>query len=166
MPIPKRRGSRVGSAKSVTVSVHFLPQFLVPHERGELPASRKIGDVLVRALSERQSKSPRYSLRAFAQRLGVDSATLSQIIRGRRFVSARSAETLATRLQCTTLQCAAVAGEARRAAHRRRVLGLVARGGVAPVVRQIARRLRLTKDEINVALTALLIRGILKMKCG
>ncbi len=160
---PRVRGATQPGQKSFKVNVHFLPQFLVPHGRGDARIPRKIEEILVAALRDRQSRSPRYSLRAFAQRLGVHSATISQIIRGQRFLSARGAQALARKLGCSAIQCAEVSSDARQAAHQRRVFRLVSRGCVAPVVRGLARRLRLSCDEIDAALTQLLIRGAVVM---
>src|SRR5450755_4630294 len=108
-PVGPNGGSRVNCTEPFRMIAHFLPQFLVPHGRGVAQDPRKIEDILVAELRDRQSRSPRYSLRAFAQRLGVNSATLSQIIRGKRFVSARRAQTLAQRLECSTVESAVVA---------------------------------------------------------
>ena len=42
-------------------------------------------------LSERIDRNPRYSVRAFAQMLGIESSALSQILRGKRAISIRVA---------------------------------------------------------------------------
>jgi len=52
-------------------------------------------------LARRCAENPRYSLRAFAQRLGVDHSTLSQILRGKRRVTPRSIERIGKSLRLT-----------------------------------------------------------------
>jgi uncharacterized protein (TIGR02147 family) len=43
-------------------------------------------------------RNPRFSLRAFAKQLGVDHSTLSQVLRGRRRLSARALEAVGKRM--------------------------------------------------------------------
>jgi transcriptional regulator with XRE-family HTH domain len=49
-------------------------------------------------LARRCARNPQYSLRAFALQLGVDHSTLSQWLRARRPITARSVETLGPKL--------------------------------------------------------------------
>ena len=49
-------------------------------------------------LARRCARNPQYSLRAFALHLDVDHSTLSQWLRGRRPITARSIETLGSKL--------------------------------------------------------------------
>ena len=83
---------------------------------------------------QRLLRNRRFSLRAFAALLGMDSSTLSQILRGRRRLSARM----------TAAVCA-------------RLTGFVARS------RPLARRLRLRTDDVNAALARLLRDGRVRM---
>lgn len=46
----------------------------------------------------RQENNPRYSLRAYARDLNIDSSTLGQIMKGTRPVPAKNAKTMATKL--------------------------------------------------------------------
>ena len=50
---------------------------------------------LQRELAQRCARNPRYSLRGFANFLGVDHATLSQLLRGKRAVTPASIRWLA-----------------------------------------------------------------------
>jgi transcriptional regulator with XRE-family HTH domain len=52
-------------------------------------------------LARRCAENPRYSLRAFAQRLGIDHSTLSQILRGKRRVTTRTIERVGRSLRIT-----------------------------------------------------------------
>lgn len=51
--------------------------------------SKELSRFLQTLFDERKAKNPRYSLRAFARQLEVDSSTLSSILTGRRKVSPR-----------------------------------------------------------------------------
>lgn len=120
--------------------------------------------VFLRAeLARRCARNPRYSLRAFARHLGVDHATLSQWMRGRRMMSAQSIERLAARLR--------VPGRLVRVFVEHRgaegpdfaILDLVGSGACRPDSRWIARELGITVDEANVALQRLLRLQLLRM---
>lgn len=60
-------------------------------------------------LARRCAENPRYSLRAFAQRLGVDHSTLSQILRGKRRITPRSIERIGKSLRLTAERIAGFA---------------------------------------------------------
>jgi hypothetical protein len=145
------------------MAAHYLPHFLVPHGRATPSGPRNIRAVLVEELRVRQTRNPRYSLRAFAQRLAVDSATVSQVLRGRRQLSAKTAAGFVARLGYDIERCAHIGDESRSAAYERRVLRQLGIPGFTPKVRRLARRLRLTNDEVNVALTRLLARCLVRM---
>lgn len=53
---------------------------------------------LQRELSERRAHNPRYSMRAFAQNLGISPSGLCQILSGKRPLARRTADTIADRL--------------------------------------------------------------------
>lgn len=53
----------------------------------------------------RQRQNPRYSLRAFARDLNVDSSTLSQIMNGKRSVPSKNARDFAARLGLNEKEC-------------------------------------------------------------
>jgi DNA-binding transcriptional regulator YdaS (Cro superfamily) len=111
----------------------------------------------------RRRSNPRYSLRGFALLLGIDSATLSQVLRGRRRLSPRATAALCDRLALAQPQRDAVICEALRAGHERRILRQVGRDGFTASSRALARRLRLRTDEINAALVRLLRERKLRM---
>jgi uncharacterized protein (TIGR02147 family) len=67
----------------------------MPFMNQPLPLYRRLlNDKLV----EKIEKNPKYSLRAFAKALGLDSSALSQILRGQRFLSEEKAETILDKL--------------------------------------------------------------------
>ena len=111
----------------------------------------------------RRHSNPRYSLRAFALRLRIDSATLSQIMRGRRSLSARATGALCLRLGLGEPQREMLTCEALRKGHERRILRQVDRPGFVAGSRSLARRLRLRVDEVNAALARLVRDGRLRM---
>ncbi|HEY0614378.1 MAG TPA: helix-turn-helix domain-containing protein [Candidatus Elarobacter sp.] len=111
----------------------------------------------------RRRSNPRFSLRAFALVLGIDSASLSQVLRGRRAVSPRAAAALIGRLGLGVAEIDAAANESLRSSHERRLLRQIAVPGFVPNTRRLARRLRLRGDDVNAALTRLLRSGRLTM---
>lgn len=119
--------------------------------------------MLLAEFERRRCTNARFSLRSFALVLGLDSASLSQILRGRRKLSARAAGTLAARLGIAAAQRAVAVNESLRRNHERRVLRQVVRAGFVPSSRGLARRLRLRTDDVNAALARLLRAGRLTM---
>ena len=111
----------------------------------------------------RRRTNRRFSLRAFAAVLGLDSSTVSQILRGRRRLSARMTEAVCTRLALPAREQDALVGEARTRAHERRILRQVARAGFVARSRPLARSLRLRTDDVNAALARLLREGRVQM---
>ncbi len=111
----------------------------------------------------RRLRNRRFSLRAFAALLGMDSSTLSQILRGRRRMSARMTAAVCARLGVPARERDALVGEARTRAHERRILRQVARAGFVARSRPLARRLRLRIDDVNAALARLLRDGRVQM---
>jgi uncharacterized protein (TIGR02147 family) len=57
-----------------------------------------IQQLLQTQFAEHQSKNPRYSLRAFSKRVGVETGPLSAILNGKRRISRKLAERIVTRL--------------------------------------------------------------------
>jgi len=62
------------------------------------PANDRFRDRLQRELAARCGRNPRYSLRGYANFLGVDHATLSQILRGKRAVTPATIRRLGARI--------------------------------------------------------------------
>jgi uncharacterized protein (TIGR02147 family) len=139
-------------------------------------------------LGRRCTRSPRYSLRAFARFLRVDHATLSQILRGKRPLTGRTVEKLGGRLGlerkaldhyvahlhlANRLPEKATLREAHQLAldaasvishwHHYAILELLRLNSFKPDTRWIARVLGLAPDEVNVALTRLVRLGLLEM---
>jgi len=111
----------------------------------------------------RRRANARFSVRSFALVLRLDSASLSQLLRGRRALSPRTTASLAARLGIAPGERDAAVNEALRRSHERRVLRQVARESFVPSSRGLARRLRLRTDDVNAALARLLRDGRLTM---
>jgi uncharacterized protein (TIGR02147 family) len=153
------------------------------------PAPVSFRQVLQAELARRCSNNPHYSLRAFAKFLGFDHSTLSQLLRGKRRLTARAVRKFATRLglnadETATLiareeQLPADAGDeeverqVRELAidtasliadwHHYAILELVHVKDFRPDSRWIGRVLGIPVDEVNVALQRLLRLGLLEM---
>jgi transcriptional regulator with XRE-family HTH domain len=122
-------------------------------------------------LARRRARNPRYSLRAFAKRLAVDHSTLSQWMRGRRAIPTSAIETLGRRLQLTPKAVRVFVGHNARGPALSEVEGpdlhilqLTRREGFRADSRWIARELRVSVDEANIALHRLLRFDLLQMK--
>jgi transcriptional regulator with XRE-family HTH domain len=63
-----------------------------------LPQS-KLFTLLKEEFDEKQARNPRFSLRAYADQLGMSAASLSRILNGKRPISKRSAQRILDRLQ-------------------------------------------------------------------
>jgi uncharacterized protein (TIGR02147 family) len=61
-------------------------------------AQAALGDLLRRTFVEAQVRNPAFSLRSFARRLAISPSALSEIMNGKRRVSRKIAERVATRL--------------------------------------------------------------------
>jgi hypothetical protein len=137
-------------------------------------------------LGRRCARNPRYSLRAFAKYLGIDHATLSQIVRAKRCLTPRTIKKLGARLglgrDAVDAYLAHVHDgplptpalrEVQQLAHdaaslvtdwyHHAILELLHLEAFRPDSRWIARVLGLAPDEVNVALTRLVRLGLLEM---
>lgn len=117
-------------------------------------------DILQRELDRRRRNNSRYSLRAFAARLGIDHSTLSQILRGRRRLTTPAIRALGRKLRLTTEEiglCCAVENDAA-------VLAVIAHPSFRPDSRWIATMAGIRVDEVNISLQRLLYRGALVMQ--
>ena len=116
-----------------------------------------VAEILAAELRRRQNtKGSRFSLRAFALQLGVDSATLSQIISGRRRPSSRLAERLLRSMGSAECDVNEVSRAMKLLSIERRLVRQIARNGILPNSKRFARRLRLPVDAVNSALAELL----------
>jgi uncharacterized protein (TIGR02147 family) len=160
---------------------------LAPLERPTPATSFRL--FLQAELGRRCARSPRYSLRAFARFLGIDHATLSQLLRGKRRLTARTIARLGIRLGLgqpaidaysareargdTSSEPVAALREVRQLAHdtaslisdwhHYALLELTRLDGFQPDTRWIARVLGISPDDVNVALVRLLRLGLLEM---
>jgi transcriptional regulator with XRE-family HTH domain len=139
-------------------------------------------------LARRRSVNRRYSLRAFAEFLGIDHSTLSQILRGRRPIPFDALRAWAARLglgpQETEIYAAAAMADSPAALARRvreshwlgeaaailgrpahwRLLAQLREPGVRADMRWVAAKLELGVDELNDAFARLLRLGLLRVE--
>jgi hypothetical protein len=141
----------------------FLPHFPPPARCAPDPPPRSIESMLMAEFERRRRANARFSVRSFALVLRLDSASLSQLLRGRRRLSARAAASVAMRLGIPPRERDAAVNESLRRSHERRLLRQIARAGFVPSSRGLARRLRLRTDDVNAALTRLLRDGRVTM---
>lgn len=136
---------------------------------------------LLRAeLTRRCARNESYSLRAFARQLGVDHATLSQLLRGRRELTPEMVERLGRKLEVAEPLLLAFIADARRTSGRaselvseaskilvdpihEAILACVMEDDFTPDVRVLARILDADVDSVNVAVQRLAHAGILVM---
>ena len=135
-------------------------------------------------LARRCGRNPNYSLRAFAMHLNVDHSTLSQWLRGRRPIAARTIESIGAMLGITP---EAITGYVARAArdddamhgvwyltpdtmslvaewYHFAILELTRLESFRPDSRWMARVLDISVDEVNVALQRLIRLDLLDME--
>jgi uncharacterized protein (TIGR02147 family) len=148
------------------------------------PAAEDFRQRLQRELANRCARNPRYSLRGFANFLGIDHATLSQLLRGKRAVTAAAVRRLGARIGLSAAEIEAHVALQREAAsarpaERERVLGEEAAAALdwqayailelmrlaefRPDVGWIERVLGIGAAEIQVALQHLVRLGFLRM---
>jgi transcriptional regulator with XRE-family HTH domain len=108
----------------------------------------------------RRSANRRYSLRAFARFLAIDHSALSQILRGKRRLTARSVRALGSRL---SLDAPAVA-EHCAAENEAAILDAIGRPNFRADSRWLSTMSGVPLDQVNVALQRLLRKGLLVMQ--
>jgi hypothetical protein len=115
---------------------------------------------IVRAEFERRRRTnPRYSLRRFAQALGVHHSTLSRQLRGRRALPSRVVRDLGARLHLSPR-------DVTQLVERETTAAVAAAIGVQPFTpdsRHLAVISGVPLDDVNIALTAMLRDGRLTM---
>ncbi len=138
-------------------------------------------------LARRCAANPQYSLRSFALQLGINHSTLSQLLRGKRPLTARTIEKLGQRLGLGQTEIESFVAGASLAASgataasseirqltfdtvallsdlsHRSILELTRLDEFVADTRWIARVLNLSVDEVNVALQRLLRLELLEM---
>ena len=147
------------------------------------PASRteRFRERLQAELAARCARNPRYSLRGFANFLGVDHATLSQVLRGKRAVTPATIRRLGERIGLDRDELERYAATERRPRtvrdrrlaedaaaslewHAYAILELMRLREFRPDIGWIERVLGVSADEIHVALQHLTRLGFLRMK--
>jgi uncharacterized protein (TIGR02147 family) len=140
-------------------------------------------------LGRRCAKNPQYSLRAFAKYLAIDHATISQLMRGKRPLTARTILRLGTRLgldrsaidryaaheafwgraaadEATLSEVRQLANDTANVIsdwYHYAILELTRLDHFKPDSRWIARILGISADEVNIALSRLTRLGLLEM---
>jgi DNA-binding CsgD family transcriptional regulator len=125
--------------------------------------SLKVAEILRSELQRRRQRNARFSMRAFAMSLKIDSGSLSQIMSERRHPSRHMTTALLKRLGLADTECEEIAVNLELTLRQHRVLRQVAKLQVRPSSRHIARRLRLSVDRVNAALTQLLYKESIRM---
>jgi uncharacterized protein (TIGR02147 family) len=146
--------------------------------------------VLQAELARRCSNNPHYSLRAFAKFLGLDHSTLSQLLRGKRRLTATAIRKFSSRLGLSAEKTAsfvtregqrldetgddALVREVRKLAYvtasliadwqHYAILELIRVKDFRPDSRWVARVLGISVDEVNVALHRLMCLDLLEME--
>jgi len=151
---------------------------------GEVSSAEPFRQRLQRELALRCNRNPRYSLRAFAGFLGVDHASLSQMLRGRRAISASAVRRFGGRLglgvdeieahsrQVGLEPAGAEASDASIATawdalgewHAFALLELMRLREFRPDLRWVARVLGVTLEQAQIAVQLLLRTGYLRME--
>jgi uncharacterized protein (TIGR02147 family) len=150
------------------------------------PAALSLRAYLQEELAKRCHTNPQYSLRSFAQYLGIDHSTLSQIMRGKRALTADMIHRLAAPLKLSDTEIQvfvayelvrATETPARTITMKRLIedtLALISKpvhfqlielartGSFQPDSRWIARVLDTSVDEVNMAITRLMRLGFLR----
>lgn len=115
--------------------------------------------VLQAEFDRRRAANHRYSLRAFARWLAIDHAALSQILRGKRRVTARTLRTLGEKLRLDD------AGIAEHCAveHEAAVLATLDRPGFRADSRWVSAVAGIPLDDVNTTLQRLLRKRMMTM---
>lgn len=66
--------------------------------------TEKLTTILIQRFSQIKKKSPSYSLRAFAKKMGMSPGSLSEIMKGKRKITASAADKLALKLELSPLE--------------------------------------------------------------
>ena len=144
--------------------------------------------VLRERLRAAMCRNPRFSLRSFAGKLGINHSTLSQVLRGKRRLSARALEMVGKRLGLGDDTIRAYAASSRKKVnaktppeeirkvhldldvfqlvsgwHHYAILELIHLRGFRTDSRWIARTLGIAVEDVNIALQRLLRLGLLEM---
>jgi uncharacterized protein (TIGR02147 family) len=152
------------------------------------PAPYDIPLLLRERLRAAMRRNPRFSLRSFAKQLGIDHSTLSQVLRGRRRLSARALQAVGKRLGLSEEAVRAYNQGSRKRPnpknlpedirnfqfdldtfqllsvwHHYAILELLQIQGFKTDSRWIADALGIAVEDVNIALQRLLRLGLLEM---
>ena len=115
--------------------------------------------ILSDELRKRQARNPRYSIRAFAKSLATHHSTVTRILGSERRLTARSIQTIGTRLRMSPGQISDACREENCAI----ILRAVRDPRFRPDSRWIATMTGIPLDQVNVALHSLLYERRLVM---
>lgn len=117
-------------------------------------------EALQREFDRRRSVNPRYSLRSWARAMGVDHASMSQILRGHRRLTAKK-----VRAFCARLGIPATEAEEYCALEQEAVLlDSVSSGSYRADSRRLAMTLGIPVDQVNITLQRVLRKRMMIMK--
>lgn len=117
-------------------------------------------ELLSSEFTRRRTSNPRYSLRAFARHLGIDHSALSQILRGRRRLTARVLRRLGAALRLPQAEIDRAAAELNAIA----VTRIVTDPAFRPDCRWIASKLNIPLSDVQIALHEVLRTGRVVMR--
>ena len=115
---------------------------------------------LVAELDRRRMANRRYSLRAFARALAIDHSALSQILRGRRRVTARQVRALGPKLRLGDAEIA----EYCAVEHEAAILAALQRPGFRADSRWVSAVAGIPLDDVNRTLQRLLRKRLMTMR--
>jgi plasmid maintenance system antidote protein VapI len=118
-------------------------------QRYRTSAAIRLQTILQNEFSRRRLVNPRYSLRAFARSVEIEHSTLSQLLRGKRTMTWKSIQQIARTMRW-------LGGSIN--------LQLQAQPQRPFDSRLIAHSLKVSVDEVNVALTDLCLFGLMELK--
>lgn len=117
-------------------------------QRYRASAAIRLRAILQDELLRRRRANPRYSLRAFARSVKVEHSTLSQLLRGKRTMTWRSIQQIAGTMRWLGSFIVQMQTQSQRPFDSR----------------TMAQALRVSVDEVNVALTDLCLFSLIELK--
>jgi len=117
-------------------------------QRYRVSAAVRLQTILQNELSRRRRVNPRYSLRAFARSVNLEHSTLSQLLRGKRAMTWKSIRQIAGTMRWTGTIILKMRTQPQKPFDSR----------------LMAQTLRVSVDEVNVALTDLCLFGLMELK--
>jgi transcriptional regulator with XRE-family HTH domain len=112
-------------------------------------AAIRLRSILESEFARRRQVNPRYSLRAFARSVNLEHSTLSQLLCGKRAMTWKSIRQISTRLRWLGVTIVL-----QKQTHPQSPFDS----------RLLAQTLRVSVDEVNVALTDLCMFGLIELK--